>query len=158
MDEKVKAVKKSAEAPQPPSRRMTARAPEIRQTPAPPFGRSARACRISVVSVSGPPRRRFFQGRGSLDPGGSTVFKPERSTLHHWESGQPHLRDGSLLAGSAEAQNSVLPRSHAPILPCIRGVSPMISGSEASVAGREFPPCNRPASGIRRVQYFTGCT
>ena len=73
MDEKVKAtwddpqgapVKKSAEAPQPPSRRMTARAPEIRQTHVPPFGRSARTCRISVVSVSGPPRHRFFQGRG----------------------------------------------------------------------------------------------
>ena len=91
MDEKVKAtwddpqgapVKKSAEAPQPPSRRMTARAPEIRQTRAPSFGRSARACRISIVSVSGPPRHRFFQGRGSLDPRGSTVFKPERSTSH----------------------------------------------------------------------------
>ena len=61
--------------------------------------------------------------------------------------GQSHLSDGSLLAGSAEAQNSVFPRSHAPILPRIRGVSPMISGSEASVAGRASPTCSRPARG-----------
>ena len=60
---------------------------------------------------------------------------------------QLHLSDGSLLAGSAEAQNSVPPRSHAPILPRIRGISPMISGSEASFAGRESPTCNRPARG-----------
>ena len=35
--------------------------------------------------------------------------------------------------------------SHAPILPRIHSVSPMISGSEASFAGRESPTCNCPA-------------
>ena len=121
MDEKVKAtwddpqgapVKKSAEAPQPPSRRMTARAPEIRQTPVPSFGRSARACRISVVSVSGPPRHRFFQGRGSLNPRRSTVFKPERSALH------------------------CCLRAHSPTLPCIFGISPAIRVNGASFVRR----------------------
>ena len=35
---------------------------------------------------------RFFQGRGSLDPRRSTVFKPGRSTLHCWAPRQsrPH--------------------------------------------------------------------
>ena len=69
-------------------------------------------------------------------------------------AGQSHLSDGSLFAGSAEAQNSVPPCSHAPILPRIRGVSPMISGSEASFAGQESPTCNRPAGTSLRIAFL----
>ena len=85
---------------------------EIRRTHVPPFGRSARTCRISVVSDSGPPRHRFFQGRGSLDSRRSTVFKPERSALH------------------------CCLRAHSPILPCIFGISPAIRVNGASFVRR----------------------
>ena len=136
MDEKVKAtwddpqgapVKKSAEAPQSPSRRMTARAPEIRQTPAPSFGRSAQTCRISIVSVSGPPRHRFFQGRGSLNPRRSTVFKPGRSTLHCWgsHSFKAHTGHGNRIL----ARSLMMPRSEA-VCSCSHAPSrPRHSGS-----------------------------